>query len=746
MSDEIIRVNDSYYILATSTRVDDRRRVLKYDDTFAVFDRYGDIENVGPPEFGLYHHDTRYLSRLALRMGEYRPLLLSSTVKEDNALFTIDLTNPDVPQPNKVLVPRGSLHLFRSKLLWQATCFDHLRLHNYGRVPIQLSLVFEVEADYADLFEVRGLERVRRGTSRPVRIEKNGLEFGYEGLDGRMRRTRIQCRPEPTHVSADRVIFDVHLDPHQAAEYELAISCEWDEGKTTAPAPARATAAAPPFRDAATRLTANLESARAREPEIVTSNSQFNYWINRSVADLQLLRTETPTGTYPYAGIPWFCTPFGRDGIITALECLWFDPSVARGVLAFLAATQADRDDPERDAQPGKILHEARAGEMAQLLEVPFGRYYGSVDATPLFVMLAGAYHARTGDSAFARQLWSHVLRALEWMDRFGDADGDGFIEYARRNPNGLVQQGWKDSNDSIFHADGTLAEGPIALCEVQGYAYAAKRVAATLAQALEEPAAVASNLEQQAETLRQRFEDQFWCDDIGTYALALDGEKRLCRVRTSNAGHCLYTGIASAERARRVAGTLLGDTAFSGWGVRTVAADERRYNPMSYHNGSVWPHDNALLAAGMARYGLQTEVARILEGLFESSRWFDLHRLPELFCGFHRRTGESPTLYPVSCAPQAWAAGAVLLLIQACLGLSPVVGRDGVPQLTLAAPFLPTFVREVQIKNLRIGRGTIDVMLTRLASGAVHVDVTRADGVSFLNSEQGSRQLTRSA
>ncbi|HEY6091987.1 MAG TPA: amylo-alpha-1,6-glucosidase [Gemmatimonadales bacterium] len=740
MSDEVIRVNDSYYILATSTRVDDRRRVLKYDDTFGVFDRYGDIEIVGPPEFGLYHHDTRYLSRLALRLGEYRPLLLSSTVKEDNALFTVDLTNPDVPQPNKIVVPRGSLHVFRSKLLWQSTCYDHLRLHNYGRLPIALSLVFELDADYVDLFEVRGMQRARRGTVRTPVLTPQGIEFGYEGLDGRVRHTRVQCTPEATHVQSDRVIFDVRLDPQQAAEYELAIACEWEQS-STAPSPN------PPahFRDAAARLVGTLESARARQPEIVTSNSQLNFWVNRSIADLQLLRTETPTGSYPYAGVPWFCTAFGRDGIITALESLWYDPSIARGVLAFLAATQADRDDPDRDAQPGKILHEARAGEMAELLEVPFGRYYGSVDATPLFVMLAGAYHRRTGDIAFARELWPHVQRALDWMDHHGDADGDGFIEYARRNPTGLVQQGWKDSNDSVFHADGTLAEGPIALCEVQGYAYAAKRVAAALAEALGEPDARSAELEQQAETLRQRFEAQFWCDDLGTYALALDGEKRLCRVRTSNAGHCLYTGIASPERARRVAGGLLGDTAFSGWGVRTVSADERRYNPMSYHNGSIWPHDNALLAAGMARYGLQTEVERIVEGLFEASRWFDLHRLPELFCGFHRRTGESPTLYPVSCAPQAWAAGAVLLLLQACLDLSPAVGADGAPELTLARPFLPSFLREVQIKNLRIGRGTIDVMLTRLASGEVHVDVTRADGVSFLNSGQGSRQLSHS-
>jgi len=728
MAEEIIRVNDAYYILATSTRVDDRRRVLKHGDTFAVFDRYGDIENVGPPEFGIYHQDTRFLSRLSLRLGNHRPMLLSSTVKEDNALMTVDLTNPDVPQPDQAVVPRGSLHVFRSKVLWGETCYDHLRLHNYGRLPIRLSLVLEVEADFVDLFEVRGMERRRRGALWVPRVDGNTLEFGYDGLDGHVRRTRIVCNPTPTDIAHDRVLYDIRLEPRAAAEFELAIHCESNGAGAPRAAPLV------PFRDAMAHVAMSLDDTRAREPEITTSNTQFNAWVQRSLADLHLLRTETNAGTYPYAGIPWFCTPFGRDGIITALESLWFDPSTARGVLSFLAATQADSDNPEQDAQPGKILHETRAGEMAALQEVPFGRYYGSVDSTPLFVMLAGAYHERTGDLEFSRQIWPHVVRALHWMDRYGDMDGDGFIEYARRNPQGLVQQGWKDSTDSVFHADGSLAEAPIALCEVQGYAYAAKRAAAGLARSVGESDDLVTALTRQAEAVRQAFEDQFWCEEIGTYALALDGKKRLCRVRTSNAGHCLYTGIASAERARRVAGTLLESASFSGWGVRTVAATEQRYNPMSYHNGSVWPHDNALLAAGLARYGLQAQAGRVLEGLFEASRWFELHRLPELFCGFHRRPGESPTLYPVSCAPQAWAAGAVLLLIQACLGLDVSGVRR---ELRMTNPFLPPFVRELQIRELRVGGGTIDLILTRRGEDVV-TDVTRADGVSFLNPALG--------
>lgn len=370
------------------------------------------------------------------------------------------------------------------------------------------------------------------------------------------------------------------------------------------------------------------------------------------------------------------------------------------------------------EAQPGKILHELREGEMAALGEVPFRRYYGTVDATPLFVMLAGRYFQRTGDRAFIEQLWPHIERAIAWIEQYGDLDKDGFVEYTRLGPSGLVQQGWKDSDDSVFHADGRAAEPPIALCEVQAYVYEAYALGAEIAEVL-------GRLQQAArwrtrkEALREAFERAFWVEEMGTYALALDGAKKPCAVRSSNPAHALYCGLSTPEQAARIARGLVGPQGFNGWGVRTIFAGEPRYNPMSYHNGSVWPHDTALAAAGLARYGFKTEALTLLTGLFNAAIFLDLHRLPELFCGFERVAGQAPTLYPVACLPQAWASGSVFMLVQACLGVS---FSPQPPHIRLHQPRLPDYIHKMQIKGLRFGDSSIDLVIRRRGdSVAVH-------------------------
>ena len=702
MEDELLKHQDSFYILATSTRADDRTRVLKHGETFAVFDRFGDVQPVGLGEQGLYHDGTRFLSRLEVRMGGRRPLLLSSTVKEDNDLLAVDLTNPDLAARDGALVLlRGQLHLFRAKFLWRGVCYERLRLSNFWLAATEIDLSVSFDADFADVFEVRGAKRERRGQTLPPSIEGGTVVLAYRGLDQVVRRARLTFDPPPADLSGARARFELTLPPRETVTLLLTIGCEvGDKGGPHRLAVSTDSSFA--------ELQAELHQAQARQCRIRSPNTQLNEWMNRSLADLQMMITETHAGPYPYAGVPWYSAPFGRDGIITALEMLWLEPELARGVLGFLAATQATTSNPAQDAQPGKILHEARGGEMAALGEVPFMRYYGSVDATPLFVMLAGAYLRRTADRATAEALWPNVERALRWIDGDGDPDGDGFVEYQRMTETGLVQQGWKDSTDSVFHRDGTPAEGPIALCEVQGYVYSARRAAAYLATELGKPG-VADEQRARAERLREAFERQFWSEELGTYVLALDGRKRPCEVRTSNAGHALFTGIASVERARRTAAMLMDDPSFSGWGIRTVADSEARYNPMSYHNGSVWPHDNAIIAAGFARYHLHDLVRRAFEGMFAASQFVELHRMPELFCGFPRRPGEGPTLYPIACAPQAWAAGTLFLMMQACLGLE----IDGTrKEVAFRHPVLPEALSSLRIINLGVGDGSVDLLL----------------------------------
>ncbi len=711
--DDVIRIDDQWYVLAASSRADDQKRVLKQGETFALFDRFGDIQHIGMGEQGLYHQGTRFLSHWEMLVNDRRPLLLNSAVSQDNTALAVDLTTPDISSQGRLVLAKGVVHIFRSILLWQEACYQHIRLHNYGPRPIRLQLTFLHAADFADIFQVRGVQRQQHGTLLPAERRNGELALSYHGLDGVRRTTRIRFSPP---AEGDHQRTDYHVDLPAGGRHDITITIACEAGSQ----PARTTG----YRQALYAVREEQSRQKERCAAIFTANEQFNDWLGRSAADLAMLTTETEHGLYPFAGVPWFSTPFGRDGIITAMQTLWLDPDIARGVLAFLAHHQAKREEPERDAEPGKILHEMRKGEMAALDEIPFHLYYGSVDATPLFVLLAGAYYRRTGDLDFIHRLWPHVERALGWLDGYGDRDGDGFVEYHRRSANGIVQQGWKDSHDSVFHADGRPAEGPIALCEVQGYVYAARLAAADLAGRLGRQE-TARRLRRQAATLQQRFTEAFWSEELNTYVLALDGNKRPCQVRTSNAGHALFTGIARPEHAARCARTLLGPASFSGWGIRTLAEDEARYNPMSYHNGSVWPHDNALIAMGLARYRLTDHLLRLTTGLFNASIFMDLNRLPELFCGFSRQPGQGPTLYPVACAPQAWAAGTVFMVLQACLGLTFSPEK---PQISFIHPVLPDYLDFVRITNLRVAGGRVDLSLRRHPHD-VGIAVTRKEG-----------------
>jgi glycogen debranching enzyme len=689
------------------------RRSLKHDDTFVVLDSHGDIgASAGGPD-GLFNADTRYLARLELVLDEVQPLLLGSNLRDDNSALTVDLTNPDVYRGGRLVLRKDMLHIVRTIFLWRGAAYQRVGVQNHSEDPASFDLTLLFDNDFADLFEVRGERRQRRGSGSSKLLGPSDVVLDYVGLDEKLRVTALQFDPRPTRLAVNAATYHLDLAPQQVRSLFVTVSCN----KQTISKPV------PFFRGLLAHRREMRRSTRGAT-SIETSNDIFNEVLCRSMADLNILMTDTAQGRYPYAGIPWYSTTFGRDGIITALQMLWVDTRVARGVLKRLALYQAGTVDPLADAEPGKILHEMRGGEMAALREVPFAQYYGSVDATPLFVLLAGLYVERTGDETTLAELWPSIEAALSWIDGPGDPDKDGFVEYRRASEQGLANQGWKDSYDAIFHADGRLAQGHIALAEVQGYVFAGKRLAALCAMRLGF-AERARQLEAEAQRLAERFEEAFWCEELGTYALALDGTKEPCRVRTSNAGQLLFTGLVRNDRARIVAADLMRPNFFTGWGIRTVARGEARYNPMSYHNGSIWPHDNALIALGFARYGLKHSVEQVFKALFDAATYMDLRRLPELFCGFRREKGRGPTLYPVACAPQAWASATPFTLLEAALGLEFDARRG---EIRLRNPRLPGFISEVILRELRLGPASVDLRV-RQHGDDVSLEVMRSRG-----------------
>jgi glycogen debranching enzyme len=592
-------------------------------------------------------------------------------------------------------------------------------VRNFGGKGIQFPLELALDSDFKDLFEVRGLRRAARGVIYPPDERPEGLDLSYQGLDNVRRMTSVTTARPPDVIKENSLFFNIDLAPGGKEDFYIRIVCSTQEPKAVTFG----------FSEAVTERRHKLEMLNKKAAEMNTSSERFNESIRRSLSDINMMLTEKGEHIYPYGGIPWYCTPFGRDALITALECLWIKPHIARGVLKYLAKTQATEVDLAKASEPGKILHEARQGEMAALNEIPFGLYYGSVDSTPLFIMLAGAYWKRTGDAELIRELWPAIRKAVDWLDKYGDPDEDGFLEYMPHKE-GLRNQGWKDSQDSIFHKDGSLAEGPIALCEVQAYSFSAKKRAAAMARLVGDEA-LADKLLKEAVSLKERFNKEFWDEEMGTFVLALDGEKKACQVMSSNPGHTLFAGIAEPLKALKVALSLTSDRMFTGWGVRTVAEGETRYNPMSYHNGSVWPHDNAIIAAGLSFYGLKDYFLKIFTGMFDASLHMEANRLPELFCGFPRRKKAAPTLYPVACSPQTWASGALLFMLQASLGMS-FDAESGM--IIFRNPVLPGFLSSIYLNDLMVSEDkSVDLHINRHGEG-VTVEIKRkSKGVSIL-------------
>jgi glycogen debranching enzyme len=675
----------------------------KEGEMFLCADAEGNLDAEKVTGSGLYWRDTRYLSDFVLDVDGNAPMLLSTSA--DRAFAShVDLTNQDlVDEDGAVTAVQGTVNIRRTRVI-DGRLFERIRVRNYNATAVALTLNLTFGTDFADIFEVRGLRRATRGKLAQPKADKRSIAFAYAGVDGVFRETRIFFELEPTEIEVrgTQVVasWRLRLEPTQTEMLALTVE----------PRVANHRPPVKPFDVAMHELRRSYESWERSCTRVWTDNQLYNSLLARGLRDLRALLTPTRHGNLPAAGIPWFVAPFGRDSLLTCHQTLLLNPDLTRTTLEVLAAFQADEVDEWRDAQPGKILHELRQGELAGAGEIPHTPYYGSIDATPLWLLLLGTYYRWTGDLGFCRRLLPNVERALEWVDTYGDADGDGLVEYQRSSPRGLANQGWKDSHDSVVHVDGKLAEGPIALAEVQAYVYLAKLRVADVFEALGDGERAAT-LRAQAASVRVAFNERFWVESEQYFAMALDGDKRPVASITSNPAHGLYCGVVDPDKAAPLARRLLAPDMFSGWGVRTLSKSAVAYNPMSYHNGSIWPHDNAIIGAGLKRYGFAKATNRLATAMFEMAVTVDDMRLPELFCGFTRRSPNRPVAYPVACSPQAWAAGAPFLLLQAMLGISADAAAN---VLNVAKPQLPGWLNSVELHDLRVGRSTISIVFQR--------------------------------
>jgi glycogen debranching enzyme len=678
--------------------------VLKHDRLYLLLDPAGNIAQPGHCGLGLFVDDTRTLSEYRLELAGGAPTVLSSQVIR---AFTaqVDLAISDREFGGQAWDLANVVHI-RRELVLDDRLAERVTVTNFHDREILLPVRLHLGCDFADIFEVRGWKREKRGTFYAPEITERAIRYAYRGRDGALIRSELRFTRAPDEIGGRGARWTLRLAPHAHSVLEWHVLPDSLLGEA-APGETRDDASMERRR---TRLHAVYDGWRARCAEYRTSDEQFNLSLEQAVTDLRALYIGTEDGDIVSAGTPWYSTAFGRDSIITSLQTLVLNPAIARDTLRYLAATQGVEENAFTEEQPGRIMHELRRGELARTREIPHIPYYGTVDATPLFVILLHETWRWTGDQTLIRELLPNAERALAWIDRYGDVDGDGFVEYARTSPKGLVNQGWKDSWDGVPFPDGRIPEPPIALVEVQGYVYDAKRRMAALYEALGDPGSCARLLGE-ARALRERIVDRFWLDDLDTFALALDGEKRPIPTLTSNAGHLLWNRVPDATQAERMARRFMAPEMFSGWGLRTLSAAHPVYNPMSYHNGSVWPHDNALVALGLSFYGQVDAARRIFTAMHEAARGMRYNRLPELFCGMTRAGGLHPVLYPVSCSPQAWASGAPWMLLQSAIGILPDASHH---MLHVRQPWLPEFLDELTVHRLRIGGSRVSMQFVR--------------------------------
>jgi glycogen debranching enzyme len=690
--------------------------VVKADALFVCSRPDGDMYHEELTGTGFYEHDTRFLSEMRLMIGGRRPVLLSSSAELAYEAF-INLTNPTITGDDGAELPQMSLDILRTRLV-SDRLYERFELRNHSTSFAETTLELLVGADFADMFEVRGVRyRRTRGHELAAKRVDGAIRFAYLGEDKEFRETLIEFDPHPAEIEMGdvraTVRWPIHLPPRQSVVITLAVAPSLEE-----PPPPRRV-----FETAESGVSSSAQTWSDSCSRIESQHQFFDRVVAKSVRDLWALRTSADGHDILAAGIPWFVAPFGRDTLLSCYESLLLNPSPAKDALLFLAARQATDDEPERDAEPGKILHELRSGELARAGYVPHTPYYGSVDATPLFLMLAAAYYRWTGDIETMERLTPSFDAALQWIDLYGDRDGDGFVEYERRSSAGLNNQGWKDSDDAVLYPDGSRAEGPIALVEVQGYVYMAKERVSQVYDSLGLHD-VAEGLRKEAAELREAFDHAFWMPDEGTYALALDGSKKQVKSVTSNPGHCLYCDIIEPDKATAVIERLMAPDMFSGWGVRTLSSEHAAYNPLSYHNGSVWPHDNAIIAAGFKRFHAAEATEAIATALFEAAVETD-SRLPELYCGFTRQSDAPLVSYPVACKPQAWAAAAPFMILQSLLGIS---ARAPENLLTVNQPRLPSWLSHVELHGIKIGDSQISLSFGR-DQDATSVSLLSRDG-----------------